>query len=84
MNSEIEWVVNEFKGALDTLVQAPENTFIIKEKLEVAKLQWAWLNSSLNFSRDEHFPLIVLDASEKMLQIMERVTEMYQKVSENN
>ena len=84
MNSEIERATNEFKGALDTLVQAPENTIIIKEKLEAAKLQWAWFNSSLNFSLDEHFPLIILDASEKMLQLMERVTEMYQDISEGN
>ena len=84
MSSEIEWATNEFRGALDTLIQAPENTIIIKEKLEAAKLQWAWLNSSLNFSTDEHFPLIILDASEKMLQLMERVTEMYQDVSEGN
>jgi len=84
MNSEIERATNEFKGALDTLVQAPENTITIKEKLEAAKLQWAWFSSSLNFSQDEHFPLITLDASEKMLQIMERVTELYQNVSKNN
>jgi nitrate/nitrite-specific signal transduction histidine kinase len=84
MNSEIERTTNEFRGALDTLVQAPENTIAIREKLESAKLQWAWLNSSLNFSQDEYFPLITLDASEKMLQLMERVTEMYQEVSEAN
>lgn len=84
MISEIERVTNEFKGALDTLEQAPENTIAIREKLESAKLQWAWLNSSLNFSQDEYFPLITLDASEKMLQLMERVTEMYQEVSEAN
>jgi len=84
MNSEIERATNEFKGALVTLVQAPENTIIIKEKLEAATLQWAWMNSSLNFSQDEHFPLITLDASEKMLQLMDRVTELYQEVSESN
>lgn len=81
---EIEKATNEFKGALETLVQAPENTSTINEKLEAAKLQWVWLNSALNFDQHEHFPLIALDASEKMLQIMERVTEMYQELDENN
>jgi len=84
MNSEMERATNEFKGALDTLVQAPENTLVIKEKLEAVKLQWSWLISSLNFSQNEHYPLIALDASEKMLQLMEGVTELYQEVSEYN
>ena len=82
MNSKIERTMSEFRGALDTLVQAHENTIAIKEKLDDARVQWMWLNSSLKFSQAEYFPLIVFDTSEKMLQIMERLTEMYQKVAE--
>jgi nitrate/nitrite-specific signal transduction histidine kinase len=82
MNSEIERAMSEFRGALDTLAQADENTIAINAKLDDARVQWMWLNSSLKFSQAEYFPLIVFDTSEKMLQIMERVTEMYQKVAE--
>jgi nitrate/nitrite-specific signal transduction histidine kinase len=82
MSSEIERAINEFGGALETLAQAHENTIAIKGKLDEARVQWMWLNSSLKFSQAEYFPLIVYDTSEKMLLIMEKVTEMYQKVTE--
>ena len=72
--AEVNKIIDEIKAKAEE----------IKEKLEAAKLQWAWFNSSLNFSLDEHFPLIILDASEKKLQLMERVTEMYQDISEGN
>lgn len=83
LNSEIERAKNEFSGALDALMQAPENTYSIKEKLEKSKLQWAWFNSSLSLSQDEYFPLIVVDASEKLLNIMEKITGMYQRIAIN-
>jgi len=80
INSEIERATNEFSGALDALIQAPENTLLIKEKLESAKSQWAWFNSSIYLSNDEYFPFIVVDTSEKLLNIMEKITNTYQKI----
>ncbi len=84
INAEIDRARNEFSGALEVLIEAPENTLAIKEKLEQAKLQWAWFSSSLNFSNEEYFPLIVVDASEKLLAIMEDITEKYQMIANNS
>ena len=33
----------------------PENTYLVKEKLESAKSQWAWFNSSLSLSQMNTF-----------------------------
>lgn len=81
---EIERARNEFAGALDTLLDAPENTYQTKEKLGKAKLQWTWFSSSLNFSEDEYFPLIVVDTSERLLAIMENITALYQEIVMND
>ncbi len=79
--SGIDNVKNEFTGALEGLGDIPENTPLIHEKLKEARIQWAWFKTTLEFSDNEFYPVIVVDASEKLLKILENLTEMYQQLA---
>ncbi len=68
---------NEFKGGLDTLISAVENTPAISNKLEAVARQWMWLDSAIGMQDGTVYPLIVADASEKILLLMESITDMY-------
>ena len=68
---------NEFKGGLDTLNAAVENTPAISAKLEAVARQWMWLDSALGMQDGTVYPLIVADASEKILLLMESLTDLY-------
>ena len=68
---------NEFKGGLDTLISAVENTPAISNKLEAVERQWMWLDSALGMQDGTVYPLIVADASGKILLLMESITAMY-------
>ncbi|MDH3640009.1 MAG: type IV pili methyl-accepting chemotaxis transducer N-terminal domain-containing protein [Gammaproteobacteria bacterium] len=81
MLSRIDRAKNEFMGALVNLKRAPLNTPGIVEKLEEVEQQWLWLESSLDISKQTYYPLIVADASEKILVLMDEVTAMYTKLS---
>lgn len=70
----------EFKAALTQLSAAPINTPEIQKKLDVAVLQWAWLESALEMQQGAYYPLIVADASEKLLELMESITELYARL----
>jgi nitrate/nitrite-specific signal transduction histidine kinase len=71
---------NEFRGGLDTLTSAVENTPAISDKLEAVERQWMWLDSALGMQDGAVYPVIVADASEKILLLMESVTEMYERL----
>jgi hypothetical protein len=81
MLATMEQAKNEFKGALDTLKNAPENTLAISKKLEEVDVQWGWLNSALDLHDKPSFPMIVNDTSEKTLRLMDAVTRMYEKAT---
>lgn len=77
MDAEMDRVRNEFKGALMTLRAARQNPPIVVHNLEEAAQQFAWLESSLEMDTQHKYPLIVIDASEKILELMEEVTNAY-------
>ena len=79
--TELERAKNEFKGALSTLIEAPENTVNINAELEEAKMQWILLHIPINLDQSTNYPLAVSEASEKMLHIMERLTDLYEQVA---
>jgi nitrate/nitrite-specific signal transduction histidine kinase len=82
MQNEIDRVKHEFRGALDTLMTAPQNTPVINKKLADVGQQWVWLESALDMQTDNYYPLIVADATEKILQLMESITDQYAKLEE--
>ena len=79
--SRIDRAQNEFMGALVNLKRAPLNTPSISAKLEEVEQQWLWLESSLDISKETYYPLIVVDASEKILVLMDAITAMYARLS---
>ncbi len=80
MLSRVDRAKNEFMGALVNLKRAPVNTPAIAAKLEEVEQQWLWLESSLDIA-ETYYPLIVADASEKILTLMDTVTGMYAQIS---
>jgi len=79
----------EFDANHAALVSAPENNAPITRDLATAAEQWTWLKSALRYpdierhgGDAEFFPLIVQDASEKTLHLMDRVTMRYQRLSQ--
>ena len=80
MQNEMDRVMHEFRGALNTLMSAPENTSAIKQQLVAVAQQWVWLESAPDMQTDNYYPLIVADASEKILVLMESITDQYARL----
>lgn len=78
--AKLDRASNEFKGALYTLKSAPENSVGINEQLDKVFEQWIWLDNSLKLQDDGFYPLIVEDASEKILRLMDAITSSYARL----
>lgn len=70
----------EFDGALAALRSAPENTAEIKKELDAVGLQWEWFQNALGLQGAASYGLIVVNASEAILNSMEVITGMYEKL----
>lgn len=77
IREQMQLARGEFKSALNTLSAAEENTAGIRDKLDAVRQQWIWFDSALSLQDDSLYPLIVADASEKILVLMESLTNMY-------
>lgn len=71
----------EFEGALATLRNAPENTPQIKKELDAVAAQWEWFKSALTLEGAASYGLVVAHASEAILNSMELVTTLYEKLN---
>ncbi|MDR1994510.1 type IV pili methyl-accepting chemotaxis transducer N-terminal domain-containing protein [Azonexus sp.] len=71
----------EFVQALQELNQAPINTQLIKESLELVAQQWMFFENALNQkgSGDKRQLLAVATTSERILEEMENVVGLYEK-----
>ncbi len=81
IREESERAKNEFKGALQELISAPENNMMIKAALKDAKKQWDLYEHGLERNSEELVPLIVAFTSEKVLVRMNEITGMYESLS---
>ena len=72
---------NEFRGALDELIAASENTVSINQELDKANTQWGLFKHALERKGDNYVPLIVAMTSENLLKRMDRITGMYESVA---
>jgi len=72
---------NEFRGALDELLAAKENTPAINQSLDDANTQWGLFKHALEREGDNFVPLIVAMTSENLLKTMDKITGMYVAVS---
>lgn len=75
---EISAAVAQFGAALEFLRAAPENTPELRTELAAVALQWEWLVNAVAQRGGAAYPLVVADASEAILQRMERVTRLYE------
>lgn len=67
----------EFYAALATLQGAPENTADIAHELQAVAIQWEWLRHALAVRGANAYAHGVAEASERILERMERVTALY-------
>lgn len=72
---------SEFEDALAALESAEENTVVIKSNLDEVRLQWRWLVGALELDSEPTFPIIVNDAGDKVLQVTERLTTLYEELA---
>lgn len=80
INKEISSARTEFDGALTALRSAPENTADIRKELDAVALQWEWFQNALGLEGAASYGLIVINASEAILNSMELVTGMYARL----
>jgi hypothetical protein len=71
----------EFGLALKKLRAANQNTAAIQKELENVALQWTWFEMALTLQKDDAYRLVVADSSETILTAMDRVTDMYERLS---
>jgi hypothetical protein len=75
----------EFVAGLDTLRKAPNNTLKINESLDLARQQWVFFDLALNDFGDaankQQFANNVATTSERILEVMDAVTGMYEQIT---
>lgn len=71
----------EFGAALATLRTAPQNTEEIRRELAAVELQWKWFESALALEGAHAYKLVVADASESIVNSMERITQLYEQLA---
>ncbi|TXH87165.1 MAG: hypothetical protein E6Q78_15535 [Rhodoferax sp.] len=77
---EIEKARSEFAQALDLLRNASEATGEIRQELALADAQWVLFGAALNAKPSATGASNVFAASENLLTVMDKVTNLYSKV----
>ena len=74
----------DYRTAIDHLLKAPQNTAQIKSELALAETQWIFLKQAierLNVNKTSTVELeYVSKACDNILEVMERVTKLYEEV----
>lgn len=86
MEREAQLARREFISALDALGKAPENDAAIKAELEQARMQWMFFDDALKQQGGESKDAMVYanhvaTTSERLLEVMDRVTGLYARLS---
>ena len=71
----------EFSAALETLRTAPQNTEEIRRELAAVELQWKWFDNALALEGTHAYKLVVADASESIVNSMDRITQLYEQLA---
>lgn len=71
---------DEFRVVLNTLLSERNYSATIGVRLDEVAAQWVWVESALDMTDDIRYPLIVSDACEKILGLLESLTRMYATV----
>jgi hypothetical protein len=75
----------DFVAALAQLTGSPKNTPEIKRELELARMQWVFFDNALHAESDsaafkKQLAVNVATTSERILEVMDRITGMYEKL----
>ena len=82
MSNKMDQVRIEFDAALQVLQNHTFDNLEIVSRLSQIESDWAWFNNAMQQSRGDRYNLVVLDASEQLLQQLEQLTQLY--VAEGN
>ena len=82
LSPEVDKARKEFTAALQELTAAPSNTQLLLDELELVKQQWIFFENALNQrpGSDKALSLNIATTSERILQTMEKVVGMYEKI----
>jgi len=80
--NDLKQTSDEFATTLEQLQSSTANTNTISQQLREVSDLWVSFASALNIEGSATFPLIVADASEKILQHFEEITFLYQTLSD--
>lgn len=80
-NFDYSTAINEFKGALTELLSSSMNSEDIKISLDKARRQFGVLERSLLLKEGEYIPLMVKLSTDKLLVLMNDVTQMYEELA---
>ncbi len=81
--SEMDRAKNEFAGAYQELLDAPENTPAIAEILETVGAEWRNYARASRLQKGAYVPLIIARSAEKVLVLMNKATGLYEIVQRN-
>ena len=81
--AEIDKARSEFVSALDELNAAPTNNAALREELDLVKQQWMFFANALSqpAGADKRPPTTVATTSERILETMENVVTLYEKLA---
>lgn len=77
LNNELERIKVEFNDTLEHLRTEPESSEQIRADLEDVIVQWIWFKSVLDRETGPSYRLIVADASDALLKMMDSITARY-------
>lgn len=82
---DIEQARVEFSSALDSLLNARENTQANREALELARMQWIFFDQAVSQINDagKSRPMHVVTTSERILEVLNEVSHQYAQGKSN-
>ena len=77
INNNLVLIKEEFNLALERLRKAPETPQQILTELEEVIIEWIWFKSVLERQGELSYGLIVADASDSLMRMLDRITGQY-------
>ena len=83
VNNELLRIQKTFNRTLERLRTAPESNDQIRADLEEVVVQWIWFKSALERKGEPSYRLIVADASDALLHMMDDITFAYANLDDD-
>ncbi len=78
---DLEQAVNEFDNALQALIQSPDNTLFLDQKLKKVATQWNYSKQGFRLlNKGESTPLVISMTTETILKQMNDITALYEAI----